>query len=110
MKIIPYIVVTTWFPLNKGTEVAEKYIEVRKDFPPDKSLAKEILQGALRAERNKIKTIGISEVKEGKLDEALIRQANAAIPFHDIEGYEYKIEVFFNIVEAMGLIGMTAPE
>ena len=110
MKIIPYIVVTAWFPLNKGTETAEKYIEERKAFPPDKSLVKELVANALKVERDKVKSIYIAEVKEGKLNEALTRQQNAMIMYHDIEGYEYTIDVYFNIVEAMGMIGMKPPE
>jgi len=107
---MPYIIVTSWFPLNKGTEVAEKYIEERKEFPPDKSLTKEVVQSALKVEKDKIKAIYIAEVKEGKLDEALTRQQNALLMYHDIEGYEYTIEIFFNIVEAMGMMGMKVPE
>jgi len=107
---MPYIVVTAWFPLNKGTETAEKYIEERKAFPPDKSLVKELVANALKVERDKVKSIYIAEVKEGKLNEALTRQQNAMIMYHDIEGYEYTIDVYFNIVEAMGMIGMKPPE
>ncbi len=107
---MPYIIVTSWFPLSKGTDVAEKYIEERKKFPPDKSLTKEVIQSALKVEKNKVKAMYVAEVKEGKLDEALARQQNALLMYHDIEGYEYTIEIFFNIIEAMGMIGMKAPE
>lgn len=107
---MPYIIVTSWFPLNKGTEVAKKYIEERKEFPPDKSLTKEVIQSALKVEKDKIKALYVAEVKEGKLDEALTRQQNALLMYHDIEGYEYTIEIFLNIIEAMGMIGMKVPE
>jgi len=107
---MPYIVVTAWFPLNKATETAEKYIEERKAFPPDKSLVKELVANALKVDKNKIRSIYIAEVKEGKLNEALTRQQNAMILYHNIEGYEYTIEVCFNVVEAMGMIGMKPPE
>ena len=107
---MPYIVVTAWFPLNKGTEAAEKYIEERKEFPPDKSLVKELVANAIKVDKNKIRSIYIAQVKEGKLNEALMRQQNAMIMYHDIEGYEYTIEVCFTVVEAMGMIGMKPPE
>ena len=107
---MPFIVVTVWFPLNKGTEAAEKYLEVRKEFPTDRSLIKEVLQGAIKVKRDMIKSFSVSEVKPGKLDEALARQQNSMIPFHDIEGYEYNIEVYFSYPEAFGMIGMKAPE
>jgi hypothetical protein len=107
---MPYIVLTARFPLNKATEVAEKYIEERKSFPPDRSLVKELVPNAIKVDKDKIKSIYIAEVKEGKLNEALIRQQNAMIMYHDIEGYEYTIDFYFNVVEAMGMIGMKAPE
>ena len=107
---MPYIVVTARFPLNKGSEAAEKYIEERKAFPPDRSLVKELVPNAIKIDNDKIKSIYIAEVKEGKLNEALTRQQNAMIIYHDIEGYEYTIDVCFTVVEAMGMIGMKAPE
>jgi hypothetical protein len=110
MKIMPYIVVTSRFPLNKATEAAEKYIEERKKFPRDRSLVKEVVPNAIKADNGKIRSLYIAEVKEGKLDEALTLQQNAMVLYHDIEGYEYTIEVCFNVVEAMGMIGMKAPE
>jgi hypothetical protein len=107
---MPYIVVIARFPLNKGTETAEKYIDERKAFPPDKSLVKELVQNAIKVDKDKIRSIYIAEVKEGKLNEALTRQQNAMIMYHDIEGYEYTIDVCFKVVEAMGMIGMKPPE
>ena len=94
---MPYIIVTTRFPLNKAKEVAQKYIEERQKNPPDRSLGKEILQGAIMADGDKIKTIGITEVKEGKGDEALIKTQDGMVAYHVIEGYEYKIEIFFSL-------------
>ena len=107
---MPYIVVNSAFPLNKGTEAAERYLEERKKFPPDKSLIKEVVPNAIKIDKDKIRATYIAEVKEGKLNEALTRQQNAMILYHDIEGYEYNIDICFNIVEAMGMIGMKPPE
>ena len=105
-----FIIVTVWFPLNKGGEAAEKYVEVRKEFPTDRSLTKEVLQGAIIVKRDMIKSISVSEVKPGKLDEALARQQSSMIPFHDIDGYEYKFVVFFSYPESFEMIGMKSPE
>ncbi|MFX0072925.1 MAG: hypothetical protein ACFFAO_17750 [Candidatus Hermodarchaeota archaeon] len=107
---MPYIVVTARFPLNKGTEAAEIYIEERKAFPPDRSLIKELVPNAIKVDNDKIRSLYIAEVKDGKLNEALTRQQNAMIMYHDIEGYEYTIDVCFTVVEAMGMIGMKPPE
>ncbi|MFX0139345.1 MAG: hypothetical protein ACFFDN_37240 [Candidatus Hodarchaeota archaeon] len=107
---MPYLVITSWFPMIKGGEVAEKYIEGRKQFPPDRSLAKEVIQGVIKVKKDKAMSITISEVKEGKLDEAFKRQQESMIPYHDIQGFEYSIEVFLSFAEAMSMIGMKAPE
>ena len=89
---MPFIIVTAWFPLAKGTEAAEKYIEARKQYPPNRAFGKEILQGAIIAEGGRFKSITINEVKAGvALDEVMKYQQNAMIPYHDIEGYNARL-------------------
>ncbi len=107
---MPYIIIKTQFPFNKAREVAEHYIEEKKKYPTDKSLRKNILEGALKVSGNVIKSLNVIEVKTGKLDEALIKMQNIMIDYHDIEGYQYEMEVYFNLGEAMGLIGMKPPK
>ena len=105
-----YIIVTGWFPVQKGIEVAKKYVEERKKNPLDRSLGKVILDSALRVVKGKVKAISISKVKEGKLDEALIRTQNDMVAYHELEGYKYTIEVLFDVVEALEMVGIKAPE
>ena len=105
-----YIIVTTSFPVQKGTETAKKYVEERRKNPPDRSLGKEILQSALRVVKGRVKTMSITEVKEGKLDEALIRTQNVMVPYHELEDYKYTIKVYLNVVEALKMVGMETPE
>ena len=104
-----YIIVTASFPVQKGIEVAKKFVEERKKNPPDRTLIKQILD-ALRVVRGRVKSISISKVKEGKLDEALLRTQNDMVPYHELEGYEYTIKVFFDVVEALEMVGLKAPE
>jgi hypothetical protein len=106
----PYIVVTTWAPLSLGKKVIETYAEVRKKFPVDKSLTKELVQGILKVEGGKSKSITISKVKEDMMNKALIRQQNAMVPFHEIEGFEYTIDVYFDFPETFSMLGMQAPD
>ncbi|GAH31567.1 unnamed protein product, partial [marine sediment metagenome] len=42
-----YIVTTCWYPSHKGMEVAKKYIEVFKKFPPNKAPGKAIIPVAV---------------------------------------------------------------
>jgi hypothetical protein len=107
---MPYIVVTTWTPLAKGKEVIEIYTKVRQKFPPDKALTKELVQGVLKVEGNKSKSISISKVKEGMMDKALLRQQDAMVMFHNVEGFDYTIDVYFDFPETFNMLGMQAPD
>ena len=109
MKNLVYIIVTASFPVQKGIEVAKKFVEERKKNPPDRTLIKQILD-ALRVVRGRVKSISISKVKEGKLDEALIRTQNDMVAYHELEGYKYTIEVLFDVVEALEMVGIKPPE
>lgn len=107
---MPYIVVMTWSPLSKGKEVIDTYAKIRQKFPVDKNLTKELVQGVLKVEGDKSKSISISKVKEGMMDKALLRQQEAMTPFHDIEGFEYTIDVYFDFPETFTMIGKQAPD
>jgi hypothetical protein len=107
---LPYIVLTSTFPATKAREVAKIYLEVNKIYPTDKTLEKQIFQGAIKSSEQGITTIGISEPKPGKMSELLVRLQNSMVMYHDIEGYKYTIEVWYNVVEALGMLGMKAPE
>jgi hypothetical protein len=39
-----------------------------------------------------------------------VRLQDSLVMYHDIEGYKYKIEVWYSVVEALGMLGMKAPE
>jgi hypothetical protein len=104
------VLTTTRFPVSKGKEVSEKYIEVTKEFPPDRSIAKEILRLAARITGNEIESIGLSEVKEGKYEEFLKRTMMIRLKYANIEGFTSKSEVFLSGVEAFPMIGLEMPE
>ena len=104
------ILSTTRFPISKAREVSERYIEVTKEFPPDKSLEKVILRLAARVIGNEIESIGLSEVKEGKYEEVLKRSMKLQLMFADIEGINFKNEIFLSGVAAFPLVGLEMPE
>ena len=101
---------TSTFPATKAREVAKAYLEVNKRYPPDKSLEQPIFQGAIKSSGEGIMTIGLSEPKPGKMSEFLVRLQDSMVMYHDIEGYKYKIEVRYSVIEALGMLGMKAPE
>lgn len=101
---------TSWYPSDKTTETANKYFEMLEKFPPDDSLGETVVPVAVTTTKKGIKTMGITEVKEGKLEEALTRTRESMVMFHSIKGFEYKVEVYSTVTEALGLIGMSLPE
>ncbi|MFW9890540.1 MAG: hypothetical protein ACFFER_20390 [Candidatus Thorarchaeota archaeon] len=107
---MPYIVTRTSYPTHKVPEVAKRYLEVMEKYPPDETLIEPVVPASVKATERGISTIGISLAKEGKLEEALSRTIQSMVMYHDIEGYEYSVEVQYTVVEALSYIGMSAPE
>ena len=104
------IVSTTRFPVSKAKEVSQRYIEVAKKYPPDRSLEKVVLRMDARVIGNEIESISVTEIKEGKYEEVLKRATEQQLLYFDIEGMNFKVETFFSGVEAMPMIGLEMPE
>ena len=54
-------------------------------------------------------TIGITEVKEGKLEAAYLRATSMMAMFHSIQGFEYRVDIYLKVEEALKVIGMSLP-
>lgn len=104
------LISTTRFPLSKGKEVGQRFIEVAKKYPPDRSLEKVILRMAARIIDDEIVTISVSEVKEGKYEEMLKRATEQQLLYADIEGIKFTVDAYFSGVEAMPMVGLQMPE
>ncbi len=65
---------------------------------------------AIQSDDKGVLTIGVMEVKEGKLEELLARENNISMMYLDIEGYSRWVETWMTAVEALGLLGLKAPE
>ena len=108
---MPYVITTTKFPLNKAEEAAKIYVDTLKEFrSAQKALTKEIVPNAVKATDDGIESIGVHDVKQGKLEEFLLLIQKYMVNYHNIEGYKYTIEVRFKAVEALDMIGMKMPE
>ena len=104
------IMATIWYPHGKANDVAKKYIELNKKYPPDRSLTKTLVIGVTTSKEG-IKTIGIVNVVKGKYVEALSLQMVFQREFAEsIEGYKYKIETLMDVVEAYATVDMKPPE
>ena len=106
---MPYIFLEAWYPTDIVPEVANKYLEILKEMPFDRSLGKELIQAAVSSSRKGIKVVSVTEVKEGKLQEALTWTGTRMIPFQSIKGFEYKTRVWSTIIEALEPLGMSLP-
>ncbi|MHA1915184.1 MAG: hypothetical protein ACW98F_00600 [Candidatus Hodarchaeales archaeon] len=101
-----YIVITAWFPTSKRREIAQKALEVAQKFPPDSSLGTIVVPGALLGSPNGIKSIAITDVREGKLEEAMNRVTEMIQEYLDIEGFNYQVETAMTQPEAMATLGL----
>ena len=104
------IVTTTWFPTGKSSEVGKKYLEVLKQFPPDKTIAKVIVRVGVRTTKDGMKSFSIFEIKEGKLKEFMDIAYKQILMFSEIEGYRSEMEFYMSGAEALPLIGLEMPE
>jgi hypothetical protein len=107
---MPYIVITSKYPSDLGPQVAKRYLEAIKEFPSDDRIAVEIVPAAVKATTEGLNVIAIVEVKEGKLEEALKLRGSRSVMFQNIAGYEYSMDVYLKVDEALALIGMSMPK
>ena len=107
---MPYLVRTTKFPFEKAPEVGEKYLEALKKYPPDENLGIEVVPAAVKTTLDGNISLGITEVKEGKLEEAYIRMGKFMSVFRGVEGLSTSIDVYYSAIEAMANVGLTIPE
>jgi hypothetical protein len=100
----------TRFPVSKAKEVTKRFIEVTKEFPPDRTIDKQILRMAARIVGDEIESITLTEVKEGKYEVYFKRSMMLLLKYADIEGFTSKSEVFLSGVEALPMVGFEMPE
>jgi hypothetical protein len=102
---------TVWIPHAKASQAGKLFLEALKKFPDDRSLAKNLLNNAVKATKEGYKVVIADEIKEGKLKE-YIAQANKQLIFfaENMEGYKYEVEVMSSLVEAMAILGLKVPE
>ncbi len=106
-----YLVVFTKWPTDKTAELVKIGIEVAKKFPEDTSLGEQIIPNAFCGGLEGMRSLGVTDIKEGKLEEAMAR-ARAILNMYatPVAGFEYSIEVWSNVEEAYRSIGQKSPE
>lgn len=104
------IMITSWIPYGKEREVGEKYIEVSKKYPMDRSLEKNLVPLGVRATKKGIKVFTVTEVKKGKYEEMIKRISEMQLAYSEIPGFKYKVENFLSGIDAMPMIGLMMPD
>ena len=101
---MPYMVVTTSFPGHKVTELVKKYAEVEAKLPWAGNGIGTFLAGpASTRDQEGVKTLAICQPNEGKLEEALTFEYKRLNMLNDIEGFEFKLTVYFSAEEGRAI-------
>lgn len=101
------IMVTSWYPPDKATEAAKKFLEVMEKFPQE-SFEKSWLAG-VKSDEVGIMTVWLTEIERGKLEDALNLTSRREAEYLGIEGYRFKMETLMTFEDAMPLVGLEMP-
>ncbi|MFX0058630.1 MAG: hypothetical protein ACFE85_09280 [Candidatus Hodarchaeota archaeon] len=106
---MPYIIGTMWYPSHKQGDAVKTYLKIRDKYPADESLYEQRCAPVMTTEKG-IKLMSVWDVKAGKLEQALNRTSKFYYEFINVEGLEYKVEVWMTFEEAIGVAGIDIPE
>jgi len=104
------IVTENWWPAGKSAEVGKLYLEAMKKYPDDKTIDKPIVRGAIWTTKEGMHSITVASIKPGKVKESMDIVSNRALLIASIEGFRYEINIAYDLVEAMPLVGLAAPD
>ena len=105
------ILVHTWWPHAVSADVGKAYLEVMKKYPEDRSLSKPVLTVAVKATKDGFKGLAISDIKDGKIKEAMDLDYKRMLKFGDlVKDLKYEIEIYMSGTEAMPMVGLSMPE
>lgn len=111
MKSLVYIVTENWWPPGKSEEVGKLTLDALQKFPGDLSIAKFVVQGAVWPEKDGMHSISISSIEPGKVKEVMdIAYNQELLLSKNIEGWRFEIHIAYDLIEAMPLVGLKAPE
>lgn len=107
---MPYIIVYINYPTDMNNEVTDRFFEMVKEFPFDKTLGKETLPLASNTTTQGVEVVSVVEVKQGKLEEAWAWAHKRMRLFHSIKGLEYDLRLWSTLTESLERGGRSPPE
>lgn len=96
------IMVTQWYPLDKGNLIADKFVQALKN-PLPSYIKKWQTFSMVDGDKNKV--YNLIMVEKGKGDEAQIDIAKILNPFSDVEGYSMKTEIVLGARDTFKILG-----
>jgi hypothetical protein len=106
---MPYICITIWYPSDIVPEVTQRYFEMLKKYPFDRSLGKETIPVAVTTSVRGIKSMSVMETKRENLGAAMKWVGDRMVMFQDIKGLEYKTRIWSTIGEALEAVNISPP-
>jgi len=101
-----YLIINSLYPRDTIKEVVNVYGKMMTKYPDNPGLATPIVQVAVKSTQDGINVIHISEIKKGKLDDAIMYASTRMAMFNDIQGYKWTIKTYLNMEEALKTVGM----
>jgi len=105
-----FIVIEAWYPAKIARLVAQKYLEVTQKYPPDRSLGEMVFGPIQRVTKDGIHVISGWECKDGKIKDSLMALGKAMLMYAEIEGYQFSMDAYVDVIEAYSMIGMKGPQ
>lgn len=94
-----YVVITSWWPLSKMQEVTDVYNKQLQELGTPDFLKSAQLWG--KPSKKGAKAVTFNEIEEGKLEEALQHLGNFMSGFVSVEGYTYKLDLWYSQAEML---------
>lgn len=106
---MPYIITRILYPSHKQNEVIKKYLGISSKYSSDESVLEQLCAPVNTFDKG-VEVMGIYDVKEGKLEQALSYLQKFLYEFINIEGLEYSIRTWYTFEEAAGVAQFKIPE
>lgn len=106
-----YLVLELWYAPGMESKAGKKYLEIMRKYPPDPSVGTIVIPFAVNSTPEGTHTFTVTEVKEGKLEQAIKDASRNMLEFGaGIEGLKYQIRTYLTAPEGMSIINLGMPD
>jgi len=97
-----FVLVTATYPPDKAIEVAKAFIKLMETPLPS------FVNYTVYTTTSEvgIKAYGLFEIENRKLAEGIMEVIKRHVPYHDIVGYRWKMEILLTVEEALPFVGL----